>query len=110
MLIFPIWEHNDNYYSMNLIGKQLLRDFSKKYVDARSHLESWEVEVELAQWNNPHELKDRYPKASIIKDHQVVFNIRGNNYRLLVKINYKNKIVLIKKIGTHKEYNNWNLG
>ncbi len=94
---------------MNLLGKQLLRDFVEKHADARSQLESWEAEVELARWNTPHELKGRYPKASIIKDQQVVFDICGNRYRLLVKVNYKNQIVLIKKVGTHKEYNNWNL-
>lgn len=94
---------------MNLLGKQLLRDFVEKHADARSQLESWEAEVELARWNTPHELKGRYPKASIIKDQQVVFDICGNRYRLLVKVNYKNQIVLVKKVDTHKEYNNWSL-
>jgi mRNA interferase HigB len=92
---------------MKLIGKKLLQEFKEKHADARSQIESWEAEAEEAQWNTPHDLKSRYPKASIIKDQQVVFDICGNKYRLLTQVNYKNNIVLIKKIGTHKEYDNW---
>ncbi|MFH1288148.1 MAG: type II toxin-antitoxin system HigB family toxin [bacterium] len=55
------------------------------------------------------DLKQRYPKASILKDKYVVFNICGNKYRLLVQVAYNTSIVLIKKIGTHKEYDNWNI-
>lgn len=94
---------------MKLLGKQLLHEFKEKHADARSHIASWEAEVEEMQWNTPHDLKGRYPKASILRDQQVVFNICGNKYRLLVKVNYKNGIVLAIKIGTHKEYDNWNL-
>lgn len=92
---------------MKLIGKKLLQEFKEKHADARSQIESWEAEAEEAQWNTPHDLKSRYPKASIIKDQQVVFDICRNKYRLLTQVNYKNNIVLIKKIGTHKEYDNW---
>ena len=92
---------------MKLIGKKLLHEFKEKHADARSQIESWEAEAEEAQWQTPHELKGRYPKASLIKNQQVVFDICRNKYRLLTQINYKNSIVLIKKIGTHKEYDNW---
>lgn len=95
---------------MKLIGKQILTNFKERHTEARSQVESWEAEVEEAQWNTPVDLKQRYPKASILKDQYVVFNICWNKYRLLVRVNYKNKIVLVKKIGTHKEYDNWNLG
>ncbi len=84
-----------------------MQEFKEKHADARSQIESWEAEAEEAQWNTPHDLKSRYPKASIIKDQQVVFDICRNKYRLLTQVNYKNNIVLIKKIGTHKEYDNW---
>lgn len=94
---------------MNLLGKKLLYDFKEKHADARSHIDSWEAEVEEAQWAAPHNLKARYPKASILSNQQVVFNICGNKYRLLAQVNYKNNIVLVKKIGTHKEYDNWKL-
>lgn len=92
---------------MKLIGKKLLQEFKEKHADARSQIESWEAETEEAQWQTPHELKSRYPKASLIKNQQVVFDICRNKYRLLTQINYKNAIVLIKKVGTHKEYDNW---
>lgn len=94
---------------MKLLGKKLLDDFKQKHADAKSQIESWEAEVEEAQWTSPADLKRRYPKASLLKDQHVVFNICWNRYRLLVQISYKNSIVLVKKIGTHKEYDNWNI-
>ena len=94
---------------MKLIGKKNLDDFKEKHADARSQIEAWEAEVEEAQWNSPADLKQRYPKASILSDQYVVFNICWNKYRLVVQVGYKTNIVLIKKIGTHKEYDNWNI-
>jgi mRNA interferase HigB len=95
---------------MKLIGKQILNNFKEQYAEARSQVESWETEVEEAQWSTPVDLKQKYPKASLLKDQYVVFNICWNKYRLLVQVGYKTKIVLVKKIGTHKEYDNWNIG
>jgi len=95
---------------MKLLGKQLIYDFVEKHADARSQIDSWRAEVEEAQWDTPNQLKYRYPKASILKDRQVIFDICGNKYRLLTQISYQNKVVLIKKIDTHSEYNKWNLG
>jgi mRNA interferase HigB len=94
---------------MKLLGKKMLYDFKEKHADAGAHIDSWAAEVEEAQWNTPQELKLRYPKASILKNLRVVFDLCWNKYRLLVRINYKNKIALVEKIGTHKEYNKWNL-
>ena len=94
---------------MRLLGKDLLGDFKTKYADARSQVNSWEAEVEDARWTTPYDLKERYPNASILGDGQTIFNICGNKYRILAKINYKNSIVLVKKTGTHQEYNKWNL-
>ncbi len=94
---------------MKLLGKKLLNDFKQKHVDARSQIESWEAEVEASKWNTPHDVKRRYPMASFPGNRQVIFNICRNKYRLLSLINYKNGIVLVKKIGTHKEYDNWKI-
>jgi len=94
---------------MKLIGKQPLRDFVERHADARSQVESWEAEVEEAQWTTPHDLKSRYPKASIIKGQNAIFDICRNKYRLWVKVNYKNQMILIKEIGTHKEYEKWKI-
>lgn len=95
---------------MKLLGKQLLYDFAEKHADARSQINSWRAEVEGAQWDSPNDLKRRYPRASILKEQQIIFDICGNKYRLWTQISYKNKIVLIKNIGTHNEYEKWNLG
>ncbi len=95
---------------MKLLGKKLLHDFKEKHADARSQIESWEAEVEEAQWCTPHDLKKRYPKASLVKDQHIIFDLCRNKYRLLVQVSYKNGIVLVKKIGTHKEYDNWKIG
>jgi len=92
---------------MKLIGKNLLYIFKETYADARSQIESWESEVEAAQWNNPHDIKKRYPKASLVKNQHVVFDFCWNKYRLLVQVNYKSSIVLVKDVGTHKEYDKW---
>ena len=94
---------------MKLLGKKLLHDFKEEHADARSQIESWEAEVEGIQWTTPHDLKKRYPRASLVKDQQVVFDLCWNKYRLLVQINYRNGIVLIKRIGTHKEYDSWSI-
>jgi mRNA interferase HigB len=95
---------------MKLSGIKKLHDFKEKHADARSQIDSWRADVEEAQWNTPHDIKNRYPKASLVKDRHVVFNLCRNKYRLLVQVSYQNRIVLIKKVGTHKEYDNWEIG
>ena len=92
---------------MIVVGKQRLEDFKSKHQDACSHVDSWWEEVEDANWQTPQAIKQRYSSASFLKDNQIVFNIRGNRYRLKVKINYEQGIVLIINIGTHQEYNKW---
>ncbi|WP_230199019.1 type II toxin-antitoxin system HigB family toxin [Geotalea daltonii] len=67
-------------------------------------MKSWHAETEAAAWQTPAEVKAQFHSASIVKDSRVVFNICGNKYRLVVKISYKNGIVLIRFVGTHKEY------
>jgi len=94
---------------MKLIGRELLTKFKEKYSDSRAQLNSWESEVEAAQWDTPHDLKKRYSTADPIGGQRVVFNICGNKYRLLAIVNYLNKMVLVKKIGTHNEYDKWKL-
>jgi len=96
---------------MRIISKKTLKDFyeQSKYIDSRSSLEAWHKEVLKLDWNNPNEVKEMYRSASIIGNEKVVFNIAGNKYRLIVAINYHAKIVFIKFIGTHKQYDNVNM-
>jgi mRNA interferase HigB len=70
----------------------------------QSSLDAWFHEVKRAEWKNSTEIKASYAHASIIGADRVVFNIRGNNYRLVTAIDYRRSIVFIKWLGTHKEY------
>lgn len=91
---------------MRVIAKSTLRAFYEEpnYTDSQSALEAWHYEVLKAEWSNPNEIKAQYKSASIVGNNKVVFNICGNKYRLIVKINYFAGIVYIKFIGTHKQY------
>ena len=92
---------------MKLIGILQLEDFKQRHSDVGSQVDSWIAEAKEAQWQTTYDVKKRYPTASIINDNQVIFNLRGNRYRLKVQIDYKNKIILIKNVGTHQEYMRW---
>ncbi len=87
---------------MRIISKKTLKDFyeQSKYQDSKIALESWYKEVLKLDWNNPNEIKEMYRNASVVGDTKIIFNIAGNNYRLIVTINYYAKIVFIKFIGT----------
>ena len=93
---------------MHVISQKKLRDYYNKHKEIKSQLETWYHEAKNAEWKNPQEVKKKYGSASIIGGNKVVFNIKGNKYRLLTKINYQMKIVYIKFIGTHKEYDKIN--
>ena len=96
---------------MRIISKKVLKDFYETpvYSDSKNALEAWHKEVLQMNWNNSNEIKTMYASASIVGDEKIVFNIAGNKYRLIVKINYYAKIVFIKFIGTHKQYDKINL-
>jgi mRNA interferase HigB len=89
---------------MRVIAKKILREFWEKYSDSQEHLKTWYKEATRAEWDSPIDIKTEYPKASILKNGRVVFNICGNKYRLIVKINYPRHWVFIRFIGTHNEY------
>ncbi|WP_415890570.1 type II toxin-antitoxin system HigB family toxin [Neptuniibacter sp. SY11_33] len=92
---------------MRIISKKTLREFwesDPKYLDAKGQLEAWHEEVLKSDWNTPQEVKVQFRNASILKNSRVVFNIKGNDYRLIVSINYPYRIVFIKFVGTYKQY------
>ncbi len=89
---------------MRVIAKKVLREFWEKQTDSREQLKTWYKEASKAVWTSPNDIKSEYPKASILKSSRVVFNICGNKYRLIVKINYARAWVFIRFIGTHIEY------
>ena len=89
---------------MRLLGIIQLDAFKRRHADSRGALDSWRVLVERAQWTSPPDVKDHYPNASLLADNRVIFNIKGNTYRLVVKARYQNGIVMVEWIGTHAEY------
>ena len=93
---------------MRVIAKKILREFWTKHSDCEQQLKAWYQEAEKAQWNNLNELKLEYPNASILENNRVCFNIKGNTYRLIVKINFPYQMVWIRFIGTHAEYDKIN--
>lgn len=92
---------------MTVIGKKILSEFAAKHADSRSAIAAWIAEVEEAYWKGPQDVKARYATASVTGDGRVVFNIKGNHCRLDVQISYATKVVLVKRIGTHAEYDTW---
>jgi mRNA interferase HigB len=93
---------------MRLISRKKLIEFWTRYADSEEQLKAWASEVEHAHWKTPSDVKARYGTADILPGDRVVFNIKGNHYRLIVKIQYNIQIVFIRFIGTHKEYDRIN--
>ncbi len=89
---------------MRILSKSTLKAFWKDYPNSKTPLEAWHEEILKADWATPQEVKAKFGNASIIKGNRVVFNIKGNDYRLVVKINYPYRIVYICFIGTHSQY------
>ena len=91
---------------MRIIARKTLREFCTRYPDAQKPLQAWYADAKQAHWKNPSDIKRVYRNASVVANNRVVFNIKGNDYRLVVAINYDFAIIYIRFIGTHKEYNN----
>ena len=91
---------------MHVIKRKTLIEFYEQpgRQDAKGPLEAWYYEANHAQWASPAEVKGQYRSASILKGNRVVFNIAGNKYRLVVRINYASKTLFVRFIGTHEDY------
>lgn len=89
---------------MRIISRKKLNDFCKYHPEAEKPLRAWYADAKQANWISPNDIKNIYRNASIIKNNRVVFNIKGNDYRLVVAINYSHSIIYIRFIGTHVEY------
>jgi mRNA interferase HigB len=88
---------------MRVIAKSTLRIFWERFPDAEAPLLAWFREVTREDWASPAEVKNKYRNASIVGE-RVVFNIKGNSYRLVAWINYPYRVVYVRFVGTHKEY------
>ncbi|KPN72713.1 type II toxin-antitoxin system HigB family toxin [Neisseria sp. 83E34] len=89
---------------MKVISVSTLREFWTKYPETEQPLKAWYDEIKKAQWQDMHDIKQQFRSASILKNNRVVFNIKGNNYRLIASFWFSAQYVYIKFVGTHKQY------
>ena len=89
---------------MRIIARKALRDFWSEHTDSEQPLKAWYHDVKRAQWRVPGDIRSVYRNASFLANNRVVFNIKGNSYRLVVAINYAAGIVYIRFVGTHTDY------
>jgi len=95
---------------MIVVGTQLVEDYVRRHAShkgikaARAQYDAWLAIVDRAHWRNPEDVKRSHPKASILKGGRVVFNIKGNDYRLIATVNYQASVLAIRFFGTHAEY------
>ncbi|MGV9011252.1 MAG: type II toxin-antitoxin system HigB family toxin [Flavobacteriales bacterium] len=93
---------------MRIIAKRTLRDFWMKHADCEQQLKAWFSETEKAGWTNVNAMKEDHPNASILQNGRIVFNIKGNKYRLVVRFNFDYQLGWVRFIGTHAEYDKTN--
>ena len=89
---------------MRITGRDELDEFSGAHADARSWINAWIADVETAVWKTPQDIKTDYASASFLANNIVIFNVKGNRYRLEVRIAYNTGIVVVRWAGTHAEY------
>lgn len=87
-----------------IIAKKTLREFWEKHADTEQYLKTWYETAKTSHWVSPNDIKETYATASILKNNRVVFNIKGNSYRLVVKFNYERQWAFIRFVGTHSDY------
>jgi mRNA interferase HigB len=89
---------------MKILGREKIYDCIRKHASSRKPLEAWVDEAERAAWQTPQDIKNRYRSVDFLADNRTIFNIKGNDYRLVVKIRYQNGVVMVEWVGTHAEY------
>jgi mRNA interferase HigB len=89
---------------MRIVAKSTLQAFWRRHPDAEGPLLAWYREVEKEDWEGPANVKEKYRNASFVKGNRIVFNIKGNDYRLIIKANYKYRMLYVRFVGTHAEY------
>ena len=110
IVVLDIYLGSHYYSTMRIIAKSTLRAFWRRYPDAEEPLLAWYRETEKADWESPAQVKEKYRSASFVKGNRVVFNMKGNDYRLVVKINYPYRVVYVRFVGTHADYDKIDVG
>lgn len=113
--MFPYWELSGSLrvrastdHLMKIAGRDLLHAFCARHTDARRWIENWLSDAEAATWTKPHDLKERYATASFLAGNTIIFNVKGNEYRLEVTCAYQTRVVVVRWMGTHAEYDERN--
>ena len=89
---------------MRIIARRTLREFWEKFPEAEIPLRVWFNEMKKSEWKNFNQLKQQFGNASVVSNDRAVFNIKGNNYRLIAAVDYEKQILWIRFIGSHKRY------
>src|SRR2546423_64301 len=89
---------------MQIVGLDKLDEFAGKHADARPWIDNWIADAKLVTWRTPQDIKNRYASARLLANNVVIFNIKGNRYRLEVLLAYKTGTVVIRQVSTHAEY------
>jgi mRNA interferase HigB len=89
---------------MRVVGRDKIDEFCAEHADARLWIANWLAETEAAQWRTSQDIKRSYATASFLAGNLVIFNVKGNHYRLEVQLAYQTGIVVIRWVGTHAEY------
>lgn len=89
---------------MRLVGRDTLDEFTNVHADARAWIESWIADIEAARWRTPQDIRNSYASASFLANRIVIFNVKGNRYRLEVQVAYNTGVVVVKWAGTHADY------
>jgi mRNA interferase HigB len=101
--LLPHWEHAI-LFLVRVIARRALREFWETHPDSEQALRAWYHDARKADWRSPIDIKRLYANASIVAENRVVFNVKGNKYRLVVAINYPYRVCYIRFVGTHKAY------
>ena len=89
---------------MRIVGLPILETFQVRHANVRGALDAWRSEVERAEWKSPQDIKQRYRSADFLAGNRVIFNVKGNAYRLIVMVRYQSGLVVIEWVGTHADY------
>ena len=92
---------------MKVTGTNKIRDFVGKHTDSKNWLTAWLAEARTAEWKGPNDIRERYSSASFLEYNIVIFNVKGNSYRMEIQVSFTTQTVYVRRIGTHREYDRW---
>lgn len=93
--------------NLKVTGTNKIHDFMLRHTDSKDWLKAWLAEAKVAVWQGPNDIKERYSSASFLEDNTVIFNVKGNKYRMEIRVSFNTQVVYIRRVGTHAEYDRW---